>query len=125
MIHAGPAMVDVSQIGLSGRKAQNALGAAHITANKNQIPFDERPPSQTSGIRLGAAALTTRGMGPDEMKRIAAWIDRVLDAPDEEENVRRVGAEVAELTGSFPLFAWSPAEANARTIDLVKRGGAR
>jgi glycine hydroxymethyltransferase len=96
-------LADVSSKGLSGRKAERLLDAANITVNKNTIPFDTRPPTVGSGIRIGTPALTTRGFGADEMRRVAAWILRVLDHPDDEAEHARVGAEVSELAATFPV----------------------
>jgi glycine hydroxymethyltransferase len=89
---------------LTGRDAELALGRARITTNKNAVPGDTRPPRVTSGLRLGSPAVTTRGMGPDEMARIAVWIDRILRAPDDEATARAVAAEVEELCRRFPFY---------------------
>jgi glycine hydroxymethyltransferase len=96
-------LVDVSVKNLSGKKAERLLDAAGITVNKNTIPYDPRPPAVGSGIRVGTPALTSRGMGPDEMRRIAAWITRVLDHPDDERVIATVRQEVAELAAHFPV----------------------
>jgi glycine hydroxymethyltransferase len=96
-------LVDVSVKNLSGKKAERLLDAAGITVNKNTIPYDPRPPAVGSGIRVGTPALTSRGMGPDEMRRIAAWITRVLDHPDDERVIATVRQEVAELAAQFPV----------------------
>ncbi len=96
-------LVDVSVKNLSGKKAERLLDAAGITVNKNTIPYDPRPPAVGSGIRVGTPALTSRGMGPDEMRRIAAWITRVLDHPDDERVIESVRHEVAELAAQFPV----------------------
>ena len=76
-------LVDVGRAGISGAAAEHALHAVDITTNKNLIPYDERPPMEASGIRLGTAALTTRGMGEDEMGRLAGWIADVVAAPED------------------------------------------
>ncbi len=96
-------LVDVSVKNLSGKKAERLLDAAGITVNKNTIPYDPRPPAVGSGIRVVTPALTSRGMGPDEMRRIAAWITRVLDHPDDERVIATVRQEVAELAAHFPV----------------------
>jgi glycine hydroxymethyltransferase len=96
-------LTDLTALDVSGRQAENALEEAGITTNKNMIPFDQRKPMEASGIRLGTAALTTRGMGPDEMKTIAGWITAVLKAMDDEATSKRVKAQVTELCDSFPL----------------------
>lgn len=97
-------LVDVRSKGLTGRKAEKALGDAHIIVNKNMIPFDPEKPTVTSGIRIGTPAMTTRGMGPQEMRRIAEWIDVVLGSPDDESVAARVRAEVRELCAAFPIY---------------------
>jgi glycine hydroxymethyltransferase len=97
-------LVDVFSKGLFGKDAEKALDAAHITVNKNSIPFDTNPPMKASGIRLGSPAVTTRGMGEAEMKQIAALIAEVLAAPGDEAVRANVSAKVKELTAQFPLY---------------------
>ncbi|NQU43399.1 serine hydroxymethyltransferase, partial [bacterium] len=97
-------LVDVTAVGTTGRDASAALERAGITANKNNIPFDKNKPAVGSGIRLGTPALTTRGMGPDEMKQIAGWIAEILKHVDDEKVNARVRGEVAELTAQFPYY---------------------
>ena len=97
-------LVDVRSVGLTGKVAEEALGRAEITVNKNLIPFDSEKPMVTSGIRLGTPALTTRGMGPAEFERIGAMIGRLLKAPSDERVTGEARAEVAELTRRFPLY---------------------
>ena len=96
-------LVDLTGAGLSGRKAQRVLEEAGITANKNAIPNDPRPAMQTSGIRLGTPAITTRGFGPVEMRQLGIWIADVLHDPDNEERKTRTRADVAEMCSAFPL----------------------
>ncbi|MEM7368911.1 MAG: serine hydroxymethyltransferase [Bacteroidota bacterium] len=91
---------------LTGKIAEQALVQADITINKNMVPFDTRSPMVTSGIRLGTPALTTRGLGTDEMGIIAGMIDRVLMDPESESNIASVRAEVNELMSQFPMFKW-------------------
>ncbi|MDX2030685.1 MAG: serine hydroxymethyltransferase [Blastocatellia bacterium] len=98
-------LLDVFSKGIFGRDAEKALDAAHITVNKNTIPFDENPPMKASGIRIGTPAMTTRGMGEAEMAEIAAVITEVLQAPADETVRERVIAKVKELTARFPLYA--------------------
>jgi glycine hydroxymethyltransferase len=98
-------LVDVFSKGLFGRDAEKTLDAAHITVNKNTIPFDANPPLKASGIRLGSPAVTTRGMKETEMREIAALIAEVLDAPSDEAVRARVSVKVKELTARFPLYA--------------------
>ena len=98
-------LVDVTPLGIGGKLAEETLDRCGITCNKNMIPFDERKPMDPSGIRLGTPALTTRGMGADEMKQIAAWILRVLKSPADEKLVAATKAEVADLAEQFPVPA--------------------
>src|SRR5204862_2943588 len=98
-------LVDLKARDLSGKAAEEALHRARITVNKNAVPNDPRKPWVTSGIRIGTPALTTRGMGESEMRRIGGWIARVLDAPADADAIRAVEREVAELAAAFPLFA--------------------
>ena len=98
-------LLDVFSKGLFGKDAEKALDAAHITVNKNSIPFDTNPPMKASGIRLGAPAVTTRGMGEAEMKTIAELIAEVLSAPQDETVRAQVTTRVKELTARFPLYA--------------------
>jgi len=90
---------------LTGKLAESALGKAGITTNKNMIPGDPEKPFVTSGLRLGTPALTTRGMGPSQMRTVAKLIVRVLDAPEDAAVHERVRGEVRELCRQFPLYA--------------------
>ena len=96
-------LVDLRPKNLTGKAAEHVLNRAGITVNKNTIPDDPQSPFVTSGIRLGTPALTTRGMGPAEMTRIAGLIDAVLSRP-EDDTVATVRQEVAELASAFPLY---------------------
>ena len=98
-------LVDLTARGITGKDAQEGLDRAWITVNKNGIPFDTKGPMVTSGIRIGTPAVTTRGMKESEMVAIAACIDRVLTGLGNEAVEAAVRAEVAELTGRFPLYA--------------------
>ena len=91
---------------LTGKVAENALVAADITVNKNMVPFDSRSAFQTSGIRLGTPAITTRGAKEDLMVRIAAWIEEVLNAPEDEQVIAKVRSEVNATMKDYPLFAY-------------------
>ncbi len=91
---------------LTGKVAEKALVAADITTNKNMVPFDSRSPFQTSGLRFGTPAITTRGLKEAEMPSIVDLIDRVLQAPEDEANIAAVRAEVNALMANYPLFAW-------------------
>jgi glycine hydroxymethyltransferase len=98
-------LVDVFARGLTGRDAEKALETAHITVNKNTIPYDANPPMKASGIRLGTPALTTRGMKEAEMQVVARIIDRVLQAPEDQAVLQQAIEEVRALTARFPLYA--------------------
>ena len=91
---------------LTGKVAEKALVAADITANKNMVPFDSRSAFQTSGIRLGTPAITTRDAKEDLMVQIAAFIERVLNDPENEQNIAAVRSEVNAIMAGYPLFAW-------------------
>ncbi len=98
-------LVDLRPKRISGKAAEEALGRAGITVNKNMIPWDPEKPTVTSGIRIGTPALTTRGMGTREMTMVAALIGRVLDAPGDEAVVSRIRGEVRDLCAHFPMYA--------------------
>ena len=91
---------------LTGKVAEKALVAADITANKNMVPFDSRSAFQTSGIRLGTPAITTRGAKEDLMVEIAELIETVLNAPEDEKVIATVRAHVNDIMKGYPLFAW-------------------
>ena len=99
-------LIDLTNKGVTGKAAEQALGAAHITLNKNMVPFDERSPFVTSGIRIGTPAITTRGMQTQDMDGLADWIDRVISAHEDEQVLQAVGMEVKERMASLPLFAY-------------------
>ncbi len=96
-------LVDLTETGVTGREAEEALGAAGIIVNRNAIPFDPHPPRITSGIRLGTPALTTRGFGGDEMRKIAALVVKVVRNISDKNLRRRVSQEVSEMCRRFPL----------------------
>jgi glycine hydroxymethyltransferase len=97
-------LIDVFQKGLLGSEAEQALGQAGITVNKNAIPYDTNPPMKPSGIRIGTPALTTRGMKEPEMRVIAAWIVRALEHRNDAAELNRVRGQVLELAQQFPLY---------------------
>src|SRR5207249_316586 len=101
-------LVDVASRGVTGKLAEETLDRAGITVNKNKIPFDQRPPVDPSGIRIGTPALTTRGMREPEMRRIAGWIAAVLGAPEDATQVGRIRGEVREMCQHFPAPAATP-----------------
>ncbi len=92
---------------LSGKKAENVLVTAHITVNKNMVPFDSRSPFLTSGLRVGTPAVTTRGLKETHMELIVDLIDEVISNIDNEDVIKRVGEKVKEMMKSFPLFSES------------------
>ena len=91
---------------LTGKKAENTLVKADITINKNMVPFDSRSAFQTSGIRVGTPAVTTRGLKEEDMKTIVDMIDRVLCDPDNEAVIAAVKKEVNAMMHERPMFAW-------------------
>ena len=91
---------------LTGKLAERCLVAADITTNKNMVPFDSRSPFQTSGLRFGTPAITTRGLKEGDMEAVVALIDRVLHDPENEENIAAVRKEVNAMMENRPLFAW-------------------
>jgi glycine hydroxymethyltransferase len=98
-------LVDLRKSGeLTGKDAEAALGRAAFTVNKNTVPGETRSPFVTSGIRVGTPALTTRGMGEEEMRRIGGWMADVLDAPDDGARLAAVAEDVRELCAAFPLY---------------------
>jgi len=99
-------LVDVFAKGILGSEAEEALGAAGITVNKNAIPFDKNPPMKPSGIRIGTPALTTRGMKEAEMRTIAKWIGQALEHRSDGAKLAEIRGQVAELAEAFPLYGW-------------------
>jgi len=96
-------LVDLSPQGISGKDAEEALGVAGISVNRNTIPFDPKPPMITSGIRLGTPAVTTRGFSTEEIKRIASFIARVLSPSGDKRAQEQVRQEVQEMCQKFPI----------------------
>ncbi len=96
-------LVDVGAKGISGRDAERLCDRVGITVNRNTIPYDERPPLQGSGIRMGSPALTTRGMGPDEMRTIAGLFAKVIADPEDDSVIEDVRRQVRELASGFPV----------------------
>ena len=91
---------------LTGKQAENALVASNITVNKNMVPYDSRSAFQTSGIRLGTPAITTRGAKEDLMVTIAGLIEKVLNSPEDEKVINEVKNDVIEIMSKYPLFAY-------------------
>jgi glycine hydroxymethyltransferase len=97
-------LIDLRNKALTGKKAQETLDKAHITLNKNAVPFDDKSPFVTSGIRLGVPAVTTRGMKEADMEIIVAMIDKVLMKPEDEKLIAGIREEVKEFMKQFPLY---------------------
>jgi glycine hydroxymethyltransferase len=97
------ALVDVTPLGVTGREAETLLDEVGITVNKNAIPFDENPPNIASGIRVGTPATTTRGMGPEEMRRIGGWIVEAIRERQDGGVHDRIRADVRDLVAQFPV----------------------
>jgi glycine hydroxymethyltransferase len=97
-------LVDLRNKNITGKKAQETLDKAHITLNKNAVPFDDKSPFVTSGIRIGVPAITTRGMKEGDMKTVVDLIDRVMKNIDDEKTIVGVRSEVGELMRRFPLY---------------------
>jgi len=98
-------LIDLRSKNVTGKDAENALVKAHITVNKNMVPFDDQSPFVTSGIRVGTAALTTRGLNEQHMVQIVDLIDEVILNYENEEALQAVGEKVNEMMGAFPIFA--------------------
>ena len=99
-------LIDLRNKGVTGKATEQALVRAHITANKNMVPFDDKSPFTTSGIRLGAPAITTRGLKEADMERIADFIDRVVSNIDSDAHIKEVGDAVVKMMQDRPLFTW-------------------
>ncbi len=97
-------LVDLNEKGITGKDASRVLGQAGITVNKNLIPFDKKSASVTSGVRLGVAAVTTRGMKEFHMRQIARFINDAIDSSDNPVRLKEIKNEVLNLTGKFPLY---------------------
>jgi glycine hydroxymethyltransferase len=98
-------LVDVTTLGIGGKIAEAALDKAGITVNKNMIPYDERKPMDPSGVRIGTPALSSRGMGPTEMRTIAGWILDALRGASDDAALAKIRAEVSQLCKQFPVPA--------------------
>ncbi len=104
-------LIDLRSKGVNGKIAEAALGMADITVNKNMVPFDTESPMVTSGIRVGTAAVTTRGFTEDDCLQTVAWIDTVLSAPEDEQQIAKVKQAINAHMVQFPLFAGEAVEA--------------
>ena len=96
-------LIDLSNKGVTGKVAEQALGRAHITVNKNMVPFDTRSPFVTSGIRVGTPAVTTRGLVESDMVELVEWMDAVIQVPEDEAVIQRVGDDVRAKFSAYPL----------------------
>ena len=97
-------LIDLRNKNLTGKKAQETLDKAHITLNKNAVPFDDKSPFVTSGIRVGVPAITTRGMKENDMETVVAMLDKVLMSADDEKTISDTKAEVKTFMQQFPLY---------------------
>jgi glycine hydroxymethyltransferase len=97
-------LIDLTNKGVRGKPAAKALDRAGLELNFNAVPFDPRPPANPSGLRIGTPAVTSRGMGPDQMREIARWMDEGVEAAKSEDEaaIERIFGEVKELTQNFP-----------------------
>ena len=98
-------LIDLTNKNITGKQAENALEKSGITVNKNMVPFDQRSPFVTSGIRIGTPAVTTRGMKENEMIKIAGFIDRAITNHENEKELNNIEKEVRELCSAFPLYS--------------------
>ena len=97
-------LIDLRNKGITGKAAEAALQAAEITVNKNMVPFDDRSPFVTSGIRIGTPAMTSRGFKEAEFEQVVSFIDRVLSNPDDENVIEAVRSEVHAMCQQYPLY---------------------
>ncbi|HET7898724.1 MAG TPA: serine hydroxymethyltransferase, partial [Flavisolibacter sp.] len=97
-------LIDLRNKNITGKKAQETLDKAHITLNKNAVPFDDKSPFVTSGIRVGVPAITTRGMKEEHMQTVVDLIDRVLMNIDDAATVQSVAGDVHKFMAQFPLY---------------------
>jgi glycine hydroxymethyltransferase len=100
-------LIDLTNKNVTGKQAENSLGAAGITVNKNMVPFDKRSPFVTSGIRVGTPAVTTRGMKENEMNTIAELINEAINNLNNDKKLEQLKTDVNELCSEFPLFSES------------------
>jgi glycine hydroxymethyltransferase len=97
-------LIDLRNKNITGKKAQETLDKAHITVNKNAVPYDDKSPFVTSGIRIGVPAITTRKMGEEHMQTVVDLIDKVLMNMDDENTIKNVRGDVEDLMKNFPLY---------------------
>ena len=104
-------LVDVTAQGLTGDVAEDLLHSVGLTCNKNLIPYDQQPPMKASGVRIGTAAITTRGLNGDDMRTMGAWIADLLDSPNDDSLAKRIRGEAAAMAASHPLYKGQAAAA--------------
>jgi len=104
-------LIDLTNKGVAGKPAAQALDKAGIELNYNSVPFDTRKPFDPSGLRLGASSITTRGLTPDQMPQIAAWIDSAVGAIEDEAKLASIAGEVKDLLAAYPMPGWAPTPA--------------
>ena len=97
-------LLDLRNKNITGKEAEAVLGHAGITVNKNMVPYDDKSPFVTSGIRLGTAAITTRGLNEKDMETIVGFIDEALSAPNNAANLKRLATNVSDMMGAYPLY---------------------
>ena len=98
-------LIDLSNKNITGKAVENSLGKAGITVNKNMVPFDERSPFVTSGIRVGTPAITTRRMGVNESRQIVKWMDEAICKHDDESTLSRIKSNVNDFCAEFPIYS--------------------
>ena len=96
-------LIDLTNKGVTGKLAEQSLGRAHITVNKNMVPFDTRSPFVTSGMRVGTPAVTTRGLVEEDMVQLVEWMDAVIQSPENESVIQQVGDAVRAKLEAYPL----------------------
>jgi glycine hydroxymethyltransferase len=97
-------LIDLRSKGLTGKQAEEALVAADITVNKNMVPFDTQSPFVTSGIRIGTAAITSRGFKEEDCLKVFGWIDTILSDVENAKRIQEVKAEINQYMGAYPLY---------------------
>ena len=97
-------LIDLRSKGVTGKQAEQALVKADITINKNMVPFDTESPFVTSGIRIGTAAITTRGFKESDCSQVVRWIDQLVQDSENDQLIRKIKGEVNEFMTSFPLY---------------------
>ena len=98
-------LIDMRSKGISGKDAEAALGQAHITVNKNMVPFDDKSPFVTSGIRVGTPAISSRGVKEAEIVKVVEFIDAAIENRDNAAKLAQIKSDVTEMMSSYPLFA--------------------